>query len=225
MYGDFGGPYSAPPPHWYDPIVNFYNNTYWHTLLYLDQFFTGSLTVITTSWGEARVFGFSMLIAIALFGLLAWWGLDRPGKVRRVILFVSFLLSIPLSAFAFSQVLGTPVPLIPYLFEPPTGSFTVAAVKMIPNEGIYFVLDMGEFEPLKYYKLPWNAKTADGIQSAMNAGGRLIFRKGKTLELDDVDNDAVQDDPKFYTTKIKARPPEEKAPQQSDAIDGNTLKK
>lgn len=66
------------------------------------------------------------------------------------------------AAFCIFLPLGKPIP-----FSPPAGDYTVVGAKMVPNVGIWLLLDDGKSEP-RYFRLPWSTAQGDALQKAMD---------------------------------------------------------
>jgi hypothetical protein len=87
----------------------------------------------------------------------AWWA-NRP-------LSASFLpLGVIIVGFCLWSVSGTP-----RLTHPPAGHYSVLGVKLVPDVGIWVLLDGGSGDPV-YYRLPWSTKAGNEIQDALNQG-------------------------------------------------------
>lgn len=117
------------------------------------------MTVVVTIW----------LALTAVFGVLTTIAVWARGSSRARSLSVgAFLLASPISAISLACALGWPVPLIENVTIG-EGKYTIIAVKMIPQKGIYLVLDGGSIP--RYYSLPWSPQTAGDVQDAMEKKG------------------------------------------------------
>ncbi|TJW14373.1 MAG: hypothetical protein E5W82_10370 [Mesorhizobium sp.] len=103
-------------------------------------------------------------VILGIAASLAIWarGLSRA----RGLAVLAFLLASPVAGVSS---LGWPVPLVDGLTLA-AGDHQILAAKMLINDGIYIFVDRGDQQP-RYYKLPWNPKTADKLQQALDEKG------------------------------------------------------
>lgn len=70
-----------------------------------------------------------------------------------------------------------PITGMPRFTSPPAGRYAVLGVKIVPEVGIWVLLDDGIGEPV-YYRLPWSAKSGNDLQDALNEGkGKGVVAK------------------------------------------------
>lgn len=81
---------------------------------------------------------------------------------RRV---VAFLLPVAVCIAAYAVYLPTGSP---RLTAPPAAEYTVLGAKIVPNVGIWVLLDDGKGEPT-YFRLPWSTAQGNALQQALDA--------------------------------------------------------
>ena len=120
------------------------------------------------------------LVLVGLFYLYAWF--------RRAWL-------LPIVAVAALALAAAPLS-HPAFWQPPTGQYTLVGAKIVPQVGIWVLLDSGKDEPA-YYKLPYSNKKANALQKAMDKahaqGGNVGMRVGGEGAVG-FDSQAPQDD-------------------------------
>jgi len=106
--------------------------------------------IIATAW----------LFLSAAMCVLAW----MAGRKLAAILLP---LCVVVAAFCIFLPLGKPIP-----FGPAQGRYTVLGAKIVPNMGIWVLLDDGKSEP-RYYRLKYTNEAANQLQQALDgqAGG------------------------------------------------------
>src|SRR5256885_2328777 len=77
---------------------------------------------------------------------------------------LSLPLAVALAALAIYVPLGMPIP-----HSPKPGKYTVLGAKIVPDVGIWVLLDDGVGEP-RYYRLPYSNSQANELQGAQDAG-------------------------------------------------------
>ncbi|NZD50565.1 hypothetical protein [Rhizobium leguminosarum] len=102
-------------------------------------------------------------------GTIAWFGTKRQALCLVVV--------------AIAAAPATLLPLgHPAITAPPPGHYTVLGARIDVNEAIYVLLDSGSAPP-RYYRLPYSAGTANGLQSALDVaeanGGAVGMRQGE----------------------------------------------
>lgn len=106
-----------------------------------------------------------LLVAIfASFTTFTIW--SRRETSVRALAVAMFLATVPVSFAAVGSALSWPVPFVPVLTAP-GGEYKVMSVKMVQDEGIYFLLDFSEHSP-RYYWTPWDSKLANKLQDMMD---------------------------------------------------------
>lgn len=112
------------------------------------------------------------LIIVALLGLSAsiaiWSRLQKRSRARGLSV-LAFMLAAPAAGGALAATLGYPVPLVHGL-NLPAGDHTIIGAKIVIGEGIFVLVDRGADEP-RYYRLPWDEKTASQLQEALDGRG------------------------------------------------------
>ncbi|TPI86430.1 hypothetical protein [Mesorhizobium sp. B2-8-9] len=107
---------------------------------------------------------------LAAMALIAIWA--RRPTAARTLAVLSLLLFSPIAGAAVWLCLGWPVPYVEGLTVKP-GKHMILGVKALIGDGIYVLLDLGGEAP-RYYKMPWNDRTAEQMQKALDeraAGG------------------------------------------------------
>jgi hypothetical protein len=97
-----------------------------------------------------------LILALAM-SVFAW----MAGK-RWVAL--SLPLAVALAALAVYVPLGMPIP-----HSPKPGKYTVLGAKIVPDVGIWVLLDDGVGEP-RFYRLKYSTSQANELQGAQDAG-------------------------------------------------------
>ncbi|MER9768959.1 hypothetical protein NKJ09_23175 [Mesorhizobium sp. M0189] len=110
------------------------------------------------------------LAITAILGITASLAIWARGFSRaRGLTVLAFLFASPVAGVSLGFSLGWPVPLVDGLTLS-AGDHQILAAKMLIDEGIYIFVDRGDQQP-RYYKLPWNPKTADKLQQALDEKG------------------------------------------------------
>lgn len=99
----------------------------------------------------------------ALFTMIAVWS-RRPTYLRSWSI-IALCLSLPVSAVSVISVLGKPIPLFQGLTTP-SGDFKVIGVKMVVDQGIYLLLDTGNY-PI-FAAIPFDRQKANKIQEMLD---------------------------------------------------------
>lgn len=159
------------------------------------------MTATVTAW---------LLITLALGGLatIAIWarGISRA----RGLAVLAFLLASPVAAAALAMALGWPIPLIEGITVA-EGKHPVLGAKMIPDVGIYVLLDIGDGAP-RYFSLPWSPPAADKLQQAMDEGAE---GDGTGIDVPPFEFSWDRREPKFYANpqpKVLPDKPADAAP-------------
>lgn len=104
-------------------------------------------------------------IALTLvLGIAAWIAIWSRRQTRaRILGVLTFLAGSPVAFFALAICLGLPMPLIAGVTGP-AGDFLVIGQKLVPNEAIYILVDLGKAP--RHFVLPWDSGTAKKLQDA-----------------------------------------------------------
>ena len=149
---------------------------------------------------------FSLLLGVCVF-----LGLPRIRRWQRITSVVSFFLLIGIVYAGSIDLLGSPQP-IELEWRTPDDA-TVLASSMREGEAIYVWLQAANATEPRSYVLPWNTKTAQQLQNALE-DGKSTGRKGRMTRPSGSDGeDGV---PKFYAEP--QRPLPEKDQPGGDAI-------
>lgn len=139
----------------------------------------------------------------------------RPSRARGLAV-GAFLLASPMAAAALGFSLGWPVPYVPGVTVP-EGKHTILGVKMLIDQGIYILLDIGDGEP-RYYQLPWSNLKGNELQAALDEPGE--GNVGVVVPPFEWSWD--QNEPKFYADPqpkmLPDKPREEPAPNFEQSI-------
>jgi hypothetical protein len=82
----------------------------------------------------------------------------RPNKRQALCLVLVAILTAPATLLPLGNA---------YPFSPPKGHYTVLGVRIDVDEAIWVLLDGGDGPP-RYYRLPYKASTANGLQNALD---------------------------------------------------------
>lgn len=169
----------------------------------------------------------SFLIAFVslalLLGAFAYVAVPAASRGRRVIIAGSFAVILGALFFGYSDMLGRPKSTRLEVFRTDMKRAKVIGSYLKENDGVYLWLQLpGLVEP-RYYKLPWNEKTAKALQAAI---AENESRHGSGVGVGQLFEPAwKQEDPKFHALpqpKLPDKPGEKppvivyKAPEQGD---------
>ena len=108
------------------------------------------------------------IVLTVLLGAAAWiaaW--SRRETKARVLGILAFLAGSPVAFFSLALCLGWPIPLIGGITGP-TGDYTVLGSKLVANEAIYVLIDVGNVP--RYYSIPWDQDQAKKLQDSVDNG-------------------------------------------------------
>src|SRR5215475_819998 len=131
-----------------------------------------------------------------LLGAFAYVALPAGSRMRRALVSGFFALILGALFFGYSDMLGRPKPTRLELLKGGTQEARVLGSYILDGQGVYLWLQLpGVVEP-RYYKLPWDEKTAKSLQEAVqkNAdehGAGIVMGMPFEPSLD-------PDKPKFY---------------------------
>jgi hypothetical protein len=125
----------------------------------------------------------SGLLLFTLFTVYAWLIVHaRTESVYRPIALSVCLSSIPIMVVVFGLVLGTAIPTGWFVFQMPAGEYRLLGCKSVPKEGIYVMLDEGDYKTPRFYRMPWDRDLSMAIEEKGCRG--LLNVKGTNSPLE-----------------------------------------
>ncbi|HEY6335875.1 MAG TPA: hypothetical protein VI113_08320 [Alphaproteobacteria bacterium] len=145
-----------------------------------------------------------------LLGAFAYVAMPAGSKLRRALVSGFFALILGVLFFGYSDMLGRPKATALEVFRTDLKDANVLGSYLREGQGIFLWLQMPEVTEPRYYKLPWDEKTAKALQDAIeqNAkqhGGGVAMGMPFERSWD-------QGEPKFYALpqpKLPEKPGEE----------------
>lgn len=128
------------------------------------------MTLLASTW-----LGLAVLLCT-----FAWYA-------KRRVIGLSLPIAVALAALAVYLPTGTP-----RFTAPPAGDYTVVGAKMVPNVGIWLLLDDGKGDP-QYYRLPYSNEAANKLQAAQD--GAQGTGQGPHVRIDGEGGQAYDGDP------------------------------
>ena len=167
----------------------------------------------------------SFLIAFVslalLLGVFAYVAVPAGSHVRRAIIAGFFAVILGALFFGYSDMLGRPKSTRLEVFRTSMQDAKVIGSYLKENDGVYLWLRLPSLDEPRYYKLPWDAKVAKGLQGAI-AENESQHGSGVGMGLP-AEFGLDREEPKFYALpqpklpdKAGERPPVVvyKAPEQ-----------
>lgn len=149
----------------------------------------------------SQIFAVATEVAVAL-GLVAVWAPRRPlVKFAATGLVLAF---VPLAYAALAELLGRPKPVVLEWWTARVEEATVLGAVMQEGRGIYFWLQLPEFEEPRSYVLPWSRELAEQLQKALAAAKQNDTEVRMRLPFEPSWDDR---EPKFYALPQPALPP------------------
>lgn len=123
-------------------------------------------------------------VFISFIALSAWLIIHLKGHdFYRLLAVVGFVGSIPAATVALYVALGVAMPVGYPLLPYPSGPLALIGHKSVPGVGIFVLIDAGDKEPPKYYRLPWDRKLSEQIEGAEEGGEITLEGGGEALKL------------------------------------------
>jgi hypothetical protein len=120
-------------------------------------------------------------LSLALvLGIYAFVGLPFGGRWQRIALSAGFALLLAGLFFGYSDMLGRPKSTRLEVLRQPGSELKVLGSYIVEGAGIYLWLQLPDLREPRYYVLPWDEKTANGLQKAIaenntNHGGGVVM--------------------------------------------------
>lgn len=125
----------------------------------------------------------SALFLFTLLGGYAWMIAHARTETKyKPIAIGVFLSSLPIILVSFALTLGTAVPTGWWIFQLPSGEYRLLGCKSVPSEGIYVMLDQGDYKTPRFYKIAWDRDLSMAIEEK-GCSGLLKVEGGAPLDL------------------------------------------
>jgi hypothetical protein len=156
-----------------------------------------------------------------LLGVFAYMAMPAASRGRRVVVAGFFALILGALFFGYSDMLGRPKSTRLEVFRGSMKDAKVIGSYLKENDGIFLWVQLPGSDEPRYYKLPWDAKVAKGLQAAI-ADNESQHGSGVGMGLP-AEFGLDREEPKFYALpqpklpdKAGERPPVVvyKAPEQ-----------
>lgn len=162
------------------------------------------MTTVISTW----------VVLTLILALAAWVAIWSRRPVRaRIMGVLALLAGSPVAFFSLALCLGWPMPLIAGVTGP-DGKFVVLGHKLIANEAIYVLIDVGDVP--RHYVLPWDQGSAKKLQDAQDKG------EGMTVTVPPMDLSWERREPLSFhelpQPKVLPDKPKQEAPRHFDAI-------
>ena len=105
-----------------------------------------------------------LTLVTTYFAWVAIWS-RRPSKARWLAV-LSIFLAAPLTAGSLFYSLGWAIPYVQAVTIP-EGKHSILGAKIIKDEAIYVLIDIGDGAP-RYYRIPWDPKEASDLQEKLD---------------------------------------------------------
>ena len=102
-----------------------------------------------------------------LLGAFAYLALPAARRLRRALVSSAFALILGALFFGYSDMLGRPKSARLELFRAQMADARVLGSYLAEGQGIYLWLQLPEVKEPRYYVLPWDEKTAQALQKAI----------------------------------------------------------
>ena len=156
-----------------------------------------------------------------LLGVFAYLAVPAASRGRRVVVAGFFAVILGALFFGYSDMLGRPKSTRLEVFRANMKDAKVIGSYLKENDGIYLWLQLPGADEPRYYKLPWDGKTAKALQEAI---AQNEFRHGSGVGVGLPSEFSLdREEPKFYALpqpKLPDKPGEKppvmiyKAPEQ-----------
>jgi len=112
-------------------------------------------------------FVIAFLFLALLLGVFAYVAVPAASRGRRVVIAGFFAVILGTLFFGYSDMLGRPKSTRLEVFHGSMKDAKVIGSYLKENDGIYLWVQLSGADEPRYYKLPWDAKVAKGLQAAI----------------------------------------------------------
>jgi hypothetical protein len=152
------------------------------------------------------LFALGALASAALASIAIWAPRRLPAKAAALACAAAF---VPLGYQGFGDLMSRPKPVDLEWWLGQAEEATVVASRMREGSGLYLWLELDGVPEPRAYRLPWDRKTAEELQAALEeaqrqGGGAVRMRLPFEPTLD-------RDEPRFYALPQPAAPPKDEA--------------